>query len=120
MISDAINEVAANIETFGDIVLPNDRDPYVDDKYAGEAPKGCYIYMRSFKSGPAYGRRLTWGNVRDTLLGLREIMVKQGRPYKIEFYIRHDIVGIIGRGGVIPGKPTPPPPGSGGGPDAQH
>ena len=76
--------------------------------------------MRSFKSGPAYGRRLTWGNVRDTLLGLREIMVKQGRPYKIEFYIRHDIVGIIGRGGVIPGKPTPPPPGSGGGPDAQH
>ncbi|CAD6584632.1 MAG: hypothetical protein ASARMPRED_001823 [Alectoria sarmentosa] len=119
MISDAINEVTDNIEKFGDIVLPGDRDPYVDDKYAGEAPKGSYIYMRSFKSGPAYGRKLTWGNVRDTLLGLREIMIKQGRPYKIEFYIRNDIVGIIGRGGVIPGKPPLPPPGSGGGPDVQ-
>lgn len=119
MISDAINEVTANIKTFGDIVLPDDRDPFVDERYAGKAPKGCYICMHSPEDGPAHGRRLTWGNVRDTLLGLREIMIKKGRPYQIGFYIRHDTVGIIGRGGVIPGKPTPPPPGLGGEPDAQ-
>lgn len=105
MIDDAIDQVTDNIEAFGDTVLPDDRDPYVDGKYAGEAPKGGYIWMQSPEDGPAYGRKLTWGNVRDALSGLREIMVKKGRPYETSFDIRHDVVGIIGRGGVIPGKP---------------
>lgn len=105
MISDAIIEVTNVIKHFGDIVLPDDRDPYVDSKYAGKAPKGCYISIQSPKIGPAYGRKLTWGNVKDALLGLEEVMIKHQRPYKMSFEIRHDAIGLIGWGCVIPGGP---------------
>ena len=113
MISDAIIEVTNAVKNFGDIVLPNDRDPYVDSKYAGKAPKGCYISMQSPKDGPAYGRKLTWGNVENALLGLVEVMIKRGRPYKMSFEIRHDAIGLIGRGCVTPGEPSSPRSGMG-------
>lgn len=114
MLSDAIDEVARNIKSFGDIVLPDDRDPYVEDTYAAKAPKGGYICMQSPKDGPAYGRKLTWGNVRDALLGLSEMMVKEGKRYKTEFSIRHDLIGIIGEGSVSPGGLSSPSAGLGG------
>ena len=106
MISDAIIEVTNVIKRFGDNVLPDDRDPYVDSKYAGKAPKGCYISIQSPRDGPAYGRKLTWGNVKDALSGLAEVMIKHGRPYKMSFEVRHDAIGLIGRGCVTPGEPS--------------
>lgn len=119
MINDAINQVTNNIESFGDIVLPDDRDPYVEDRFAGKAPQGGYISMQSPQDGPAHGRKLTWGNVRDALLGLRQIMIKGGRPCKITFHIRQDIVGIIGWGSVTPGEPSFRPSGLGVGLDGE-
>lgn len=106
MIDDAITQVASKIEVFGNIVLPHDQDPYVDGEYAAPAPKGGWISIQSPDEGPALGRLLTWGNVRDVLVGLRELMVKQrrGLPFRINFQLRQDHVGIIGWGEVTPGK----------------
>ena len=41
-----------------------------------------------------------------TLLGLRKIMVKGGRPYRTSFEIWNDDLGLIGRGEVAPDKPS--------------
>ena len=102
MIYDAIDEVTSNVKTFGDIDLPADRDPYVETKYG--ALDGVAFSIQSPSEGPAYGRKLTWGNVRDTLVGLREIMVKNGRPYKTTFEIWNDNLGLIGNGEVASSK----------------
>ena len=106
MIDEAIDNVTSNIKTFGDIVLPADRDPYVYDEYARRGREGSFISMQSPSEGPAYGRKLTWGNVRDTLVGLKEIMVKNRKPYKTTFEIWNDNLGLVGTGEVAPGKPS--------------
>ena len=102
LINDAIDKVTSNIKTFGDINLPADRDPYIETKYV--ALDGVVISIQSPSEGPAYGRKLTWGNVRDTLVGLREIMVRDGRPYKTTFEIWNDNLGLIGNGEVASDK----------------
>lgn len=119
LIKDAIIEVTNVIKHFGDSLLPDNKDPYIDVKYVGKAPAGAYIRMQSPVDGPAYGRKLTWGNVKDTLSGLRDIMIKEGRTYKIYFEIRNDNLGLIGRGCVAPGEPTSPLPRLGDGVDEQ-
>jgi len=116
IIDDAITQVTTKLENSGNVVLPDDQDPYVDGKFAAPAPKGGWISMQSPDKGPAHGRRLNWGNVRDVLLGLRALMVKQGRgmPFRIDFQVRLDHVGIIGWGEVTPGNlPTSVSVGSG-------
>ncbi|KAM0803882.1 hypothetical protein BDR22DRAFT_700266 [Usnea florida] len=98
IIYDAIDEVTSNVQKFGNIDLPASRDPFVEDKYG--ALDGVTISIQSPSEGPAYGRRLTWGNVRDALVGLGEIMIKGGRPYKTTFEIWNDNLGLIGNGEV--------------------
>lgn len=119
MIDDALDEVARRVKRFGNIALPEDQDPYVYGVLAAPAPKGGWISIQSPDQGPAHGRRLTWGNVRDVLLGLQEIMVKRGKgmPFMLQFQIRLDNLGIIGWGEVTPG-PLPKSPSLGGEIDA--
>lgn len=102
LIYNAIDEVTSNVKTFGDINLPADRDPYIKAKHG--AHDGAAFSIQSPSEGPAYGRKLTWGNVRDTLVGLREITVKGGRPYKTTFEIWNDNLGIIGNGELASDK----------------
>lgn len=116
MIDDAITRVTNKINLYGNVVLPDDQDPYIDGKYAAPAPKGGWISIQSPDEGPALGRLLTWDNVRDVLLGLMELMVKQGRglPFRTNFQVRQDHVGIIGWGEVTPGTlPSSLSPGGG-------
>ena len=102
LIYGAIDQVTSNVRTFGDIDLPADRDPYLEAKHG--ALDGAAFSMQSPSEGPAFGRKLTWGNVRDTLVGLKEITVKGGRPYKTSFEIWNDNLGIIGNGEVVSDK----------------
>lgn len=105
IIDDALDEVTRRVKRFGNVALPEDQDPYVYGVLAAPAPKGGWISIQSPDQGPAHGRLLTWGNVRDVLLGLQEIMVKGGKGMTsmLQFQIWLDNLGIIGWGEVTPG-----------------
>lgn len=106
MLDDALTRVEHRIEIQGNVVLPAHWDPYIYDDLAAPSPLGGWVMLHSPDRGPGFGRRLTWGNVRDALVGLREVMVngEKGLPCKVDVWVRYEGLGIIGWGEVTPGE----------------
>lgn len=84
---DVYTFVSSILEISGDGDLPPSRNPYVEQKL------GCQILI-----GSQTGHVLKWSIVRDVLVGLREVMVLQGRAYAARFTIWLEGEGKMGWG----------------------
>jgi len=106
VIWDSLTEVSLIIEHGGDGNLPPGEDPYRFTKYVGTMQNGAFIVMRSPTSEPGLGRKLTWGNVKNVLLRIRDFIIKGKRGYAVNFTVTRDLVGDIGWGGLLQGSPV--------------
>ena len=79
------------LERRGDEPLPRSHDPFREDLGYGAA-------IDVFSARPDH--RLTWGILKDTMDGLWEFLVVNGRSQESEFDIYHGALDLVGRGRI--------------------
>lgn len=105
MIWNAYTQVSLIIEHGGDGKLPPGQDPYTFITYDSAKDDGAYVVIRSPTCGPTLGYKLTWGNIKQLLIGILDFMVQGRRSYSVNFIVSLDVVGHIGWGALLEGEP---------------
>lgn len=86
----AYSYIAATMALDGDNILPQEEDPFIYNKLYGAK-------FEAFSADETLPRRLTWGHLEGTVLGLYNGLYLRGK-YKTALFYIHDTVGVVGMG----------------------